>query len=168
MAGVIFDLDQTLVDSSSAEKLRKARQWGQVYKLIPGFSVYPGIGNALKYLRDRQIPFSIVSTSPGIYCQKVVSHWGLQTPFLVGYFDTAKTKPYPEPILKALELMGCTAGQCLSLGDRDIDIQASNAAGVRSIACTWGAADLTGLLASSPSDILGESKGLIRLFEGFF
>jgi phosphoglycolate phosphatase-like HAD superfamily hydrolase len=168
MGGVIFDLDQTLVNSSAAEALRKAGQWPQVYKLIPGFSVYPGIAEALQYLRDRRIPFSIVSTSPGTYCQKVMAHWGLKPSHLVAYHDVKYRKPNPESILKALGLMGCGARQCLSLGDRDIDIVASNAAGVRSVACTWGAADIPTLLASSPADVLHEPKGLIRLFEEFF
>ena len=38
--GLIFDLDMTLVDSSIAETARKNRRWGDVYNLIPQFTLY--------------------------------------------------------------------------------------------------------------------------------
>lgn len=41
-------------------------------------------------------------------------------------------------MLKALELMQCSAKETISFGDRVIDIQASNAAGIESVACFWG------------------------------
>lgn len=35
--GVIFDLDNTLINSSIAYQLRKKRLWEEVYKVIPNF-----------------------------------------------------------------------------------------------------------------------------------
>lgn len=47
-------------------------------------------------------------------------------------------KPHPAQMLKALDLMGVSAKDAISFGDRVIDIEASNAAGIESVACFWG------------------------------
>lgn len=52
-------------------------------------------------------------------------------------------------MLKALELLGCSAKNAISFGDRVIDIQASNAAGVESVACFWGTKEKKELLKSA-------------------
>ena len=64
-------------------------------------------------------------------------------------------------MLKALELLGCQPGEAISFGDRVIDIQASNAAGIESVACFWGTNERGELLNSgyshaivNPSEIL--------------
>ena len=64
-------------------------------------------------------------------------------------------------MLKALELIGCSAKEAISFGDRVIDIQASNAANIESVACFWGTKEKADLIHSrythaiiSPSEIL--------------
>lgn len=48
----------------------------------------------------------------------------------MSYHDAKPIKPHPAPMLKALELMEVSAKQAISFGDRVIDIQASNDAGI--------------------------------------
>jgi len=45
---VIFDLDQTLVDSKHLKKLRDSRQWSEVFKNIDSIKPYPLIDEILK------------------------------------------------------------------------------------------------------------------------
>lgn len=40
MIGVIFDLDQTIINSSIAYNERRARNWKKVYDLIPQMKPY--------------------------------------------------------------------------------------------------------------------------------
>ena len=49
---------------------------------------------------------------------------------------------------KALELMNEDAYNTISFGDRVIDIQASNAADIESVACFWGTKEKKELLHS--------------------
>ena len=56
----------------------------------------------------------------------------------MSYHDAKPIKPHPAPMLKALEFMQIPASKAISFGDRVIDIQASNAAGIESVACFWG------------------------------
>ena len=52
--------------------------------------------------------------------------------------DTERHKPNPEPLLVALERMGVTAESAVYVGDSPFDVQAAKAAGIASIAVTWG------------------------------
>lgn len=64
--------------------------------------------------------------------------------------DTAQHKPSPEPILKALALLGAEAESAIYVGDAVPDMLAAKSAGVGSVAVTWGAGDATALAATSP------------------
>jgi phosphoglycolate phosphatase-like HAD superfamily hydrolase len=153
MVGVLFDLDQTLIDSRSAEAMRRARNWSRAYGLIPGFGKYDGIAAMLAMLQERQVPIGIVTTSPRPYCVRVVDHHGFLIEKLVCYHDTTRRKPHPDPIAKGVELLGIPADQVWAVGDDPKDISAARAAGTHSIAVTWGCADATGLRATQPEAI---------------
>lgn len=57
---------------------------------------------------------------------------------VVGAEDTERHKPHPEPILRALDLLGAQAEETAYVGDSPFDVQAAKAAGVAAIAVTWG------------------------------
>lgn len=66
-------------------------------------------------------------------------------------------------MLKALELMQCSAKETISFGDRVIDIQASNAAGIESVACFWGTKEKRELLHSGYSHAIVKPEEIITL-----
>lgn len=151
---VIFDLDQTLIDSSAAEPYRKARNWPRVYGMIPHLSPYEGIPSLIKLLNSNQIPTAIVTSSPKSYCDKVVSHWKWEVSTTVGYHCATYQKPHPAPILLAIQKLGMTPSKdIISIGDHSKDIKASKAAGIYTIGCTWGIIDKDELVASEPDQI---------------
>jgi DNA processing protein len=162
---LIFDLDMTLVDSKLAEPYRKPNQWATAYSHIPNFTMYEGIVKVLKYLEEKKIAYCIVTSSPSTYCQKVCEHWNISSKHLVCYHDTTRRKPYADPILLALNRMKVQADEALSFGDREIDIQASHAAGVKSVACLWGCEDEKSLLESKPTYTLKSPSEIIPLIE---
>ena len=145
---IIFDLDLTLVDTTILEPGRKSRQWNQVYEMIPQAPLYPGMEKVLEVIRKHGIRVAIVSTSPRQYVEKVVAHFNIPCQFIVGYHDAKPINPHPAPMQKALELLGVNAAEVLYFGDRVIDIQASNAAGIESIACFWGTKEKSDLIRS--------------------
>jgi pyrophosphatase PpaX len=57
---------------------------------------------------------------------------------VVGGDDTTRHKPDPEPIHKALELMGARPEETAYVGDSPFDIGAAKAAGVHAVGVTWG------------------------------
>lgn len=165
--GLIFDLDLTLIDSKVAEPYRKQRQWQRVYEVIPSFSPYNGIAEVLDFVARENISYCIVTSSPNAYCVKVCQQWGINSELCVCYHDTARRKPYPDPIHLALQKLKLPASNVLSFGDRDIDITASNAAGVSSVACLWGAGNHESLLAAHPVHTIQQPNEMIDLITQF-
>ena len=76
---------------------------------------------------------------------------------------TERHKPDPEPVLKALELLGSEPADAAFVGDSPYDIEAGRAAGVFTVGVSWGkihpdqrlrdaGADL---VVHSPEELLG-------------
>ena len=158
---IIFDLDLTLVDTTLAEPYRSRRDWTGAYSVLPQCTVYDGLSEVFDIIRKFGINTCIVSTSPRPYVEKVVQTFNLPINHIVAYHDAKPIKPHPAPMLKALELLGCDARSAISFGDRVIDIQSSNGAGIESVACFWGTKEKTELMRSGythaiikPSEIL--------------
>lgn len=145
---IIFDLDLTLVDTTLAEPYRSKRDWNGAYSVLPQCTVYDGLEQVFDIIRKFNIQTCIVSTSPRTYVEKVVQQFNLPINHIVAYHDAKPIKPHPAPMLKALELLGCQPKDVISFGDRAIDIQSSNAAGIESVACFWGTKEQKELLAS--------------------
>ncbi|MBL8385737.1 MAG: HAD-IA family hydrolase, partial [Burkholderiales bacterium] len=51
---------------------------------------------------------------------------------------TPHAKPHPAPLLHAAQLSGVDPARCLYVGDDRRDIEAGRAAGMRTLAVTWG------------------------------
>jgi HAD superfamily hydrolase (TIGR01509 family) len=163
MRKIIFDLDLTLVDTSIVEQYRKTREWEKVYSLIPQCSVYDGLNEVFDIIRKHNIQTCIVSTSPRPYIERIINHLNLPINSIVAYHDAKPIKPHPAPMLKALELLGCTPEEAISFGDRVIDIQSSNAAGIESVACFWGTKEKSELLHSGYSHAIIKPNEIITL-----
>lgn len=145
---IIFDLDQTLVDTTLAEPYRSKRDWNGAFSVLPQCMVYEGLEQVFGIIRKYNIKTCIVSTSPKPYVQKAVELFNIPVDYIVAYHDAKPIKPHPAPMLKALELLQCQPKDAISFGDRVIDIPASNAAGIESIACFWGTKEKNELLHS--------------------
>lgn len=142
MAGVIFDLDQTLVDTSSIEHLRRKKAWNEIKSNVSSCVIYPGIAESIAFLSEASIPYSIVTKSPRQYCLSILSHFDISSKLVVAYHDVSygRHKPKPDQILLALDKMGLSSDTVFSFGDDPNDIIASKEAGVKTVACHWGAA----------------------------
>lgn len=145
---IIFDLDLTLVDTTLAEPYRSKRDWNGAFSVLPQCIAYEGLEQVFGIIRKYNIKTCIVSTSPRPYVQKAVELFNIPVDYIVAYHDAKPIKPHPAPMLKALELLQCQPKDAISFGDRVIDIQASNAAGIESIACFWGTKEKNELLHS--------------------
>jgi HAD superfamily hydrolase (TIGR01509 family) len=114
-------------------------------------------------IRMHNIPCAIVSTSPRPYIEKIVAHYNFPISHIVSFHDAKPIKPHPAQMLRALELLGSSAKKAISFGDRVIDIQASNAAGIESIACFWGTKEKSDLLRSEYTHAIVRPDEIITL-----
>lgn len=160
---IIFDMDLTLVDTTNLENDRHKRDWQAVYSKIPTCHLYAGLTEIFDVIRRSGIKVAIVSTAPKPYIEKLVGHFAIPCDHIVGYHDAKPIKPHPAGMLKALELLGCSAKDCISFGDRVIDIQASNAAGIESVACFWGTKEKSELLTSGYAHAIKDPSEILTL-----
>lgn len=135
--GILFDLDQTLVDTSSLYGLRKQRNWRVVFERIHLTKLYPGIKELLNELKEHY-KIGIVTSSISKYAEKVIRHHQIPIPLFAAYHDTAEHKPHPAPILLGIKKLGCLANDTISIGDETRDVIAAQRAGAVAIAVTWG------------------------------
>ncbi|WP_330203599.1 HAD family hydrolase [Cyanobacterium sp. Dongsha4] len=135
---VLFDLDQTLIDSRQAEIYRKNREWSKVYDLIPQLLPYNGINELLYNLKSNNLKIGIVTSSPKNYCLKVINYWMWHIDNVVAYHDTFYHKPHPEPLYKAIQQLSGEANSVIYIGDQEDDMIASSQAGILSVYATWG------------------------------
>lgn len=134
---LIFDLDQTLIDSSQLESLRKERKWATVNASMNRIHFDSNLQNLLTYLSNDNKLIAIVTNSPSSYATAVISHFQIPCNKIIGYHDVKLRKPHPEPFLKVIETLNVNPRKCLSLGDSDADIIASKAASLISAGVTW-------------------------------
>lgn len=163
MKNIIFDLDLTLVDTTCLETARHTRNWGEAYRLIPKTNLYEGISAVLDIVKKNNINTAIVSTSPRSYVEKIVAHYKIPASWIVSYHDAKPIKPHPAQMLMALQLMQVSAKDTISFGDRAIDIAASNAAGIESVACLWGTKERATLLSSPYNHIIVKPYEILTL-----
>lgn len=95
--------------------------------------VMPGARQVLQEMRKRGVPMAVASSTP---YEKTVAH--LRHAELADFFDAVvcgdmveKGKPEPDVFLKAAELLGVSAEDCLVVGDTPADVLAGTAAGMQ-------------------------------------
>jgi beta-phosphoglucomutase-like phosphatase (HAD superfamily) len=138
----IFDLDQTLVDSSAVAAMRSARNWRSVLNSLHLVQVYPHIQTYLETLTSIGIPYAVVTNAPSMYCDAVIQLQGWKPAAVVAWHTTTQHKPHPEPVLKALAGMGLHASPAIyGFGDDPNDIIAYSKAGITPIGCLWGVSE---------------------------
>jgi len=135
--GIIFDLDDTLVNTSMLLEMRKSRAWSTVYNNIHQTKIFDGIADLLSDLRD-VYEMGIVTSSPRKYAEKVVAFHKLNIRVLTAYHDTQLHKPNPSPIIHGCNQLDINVNEVLSIGDDIKDVEASNKAGANSVFASWG------------------------------
>lgn len=151
--GIIFDLDQTLVDSKIAEPYR-GRNWRKANELIPSFTLYNEMQSVFNFIKENGIKVAIVSTSVSYYVNQVLLYFSIPYNTIIAFHDVSCIKPNPEGFIKACTNLKLKPEDVISFGDRVIDIQASKSAKVESTACLWGTDEKEELLKSKPDFII--------------
>jgi HAD superfamily hydrolase (TIGR01549 family) len=134
---IIFDLDQTLIDSSSAEEFRKNNEWNKVMNAIQGFKFDVKLCEIINNLKEQNVKIGIITNSPSKYANKIIQTFNIHCDLIIGYHDVSKRKPNPESFIKFLNAFELNPKECISVGDNDNDIIASKSANVLSIGAKW-------------------------------
>ena len=147
---IIFDFDQTLVDTSPVQALRAARRWKDVMAQAPKLRVYDGVADLLAALHGKGQRLAIVTKSPDMVPKAFISQHKWPIDIVVGYHQVKKRKPDPEGLMFAMRQAGASPQETFHVGDQPEDTEASRGAGVVAIGSAWGIANTTLLKASKP------------------
>jgi pyrophosphatase PpaX len=117
---------------------------------------YDDVPAEVARLSGRGHPLAVVTSKASAIAARSLAHVGLDRYFdaVIGYDETERHKPDPEPILAGLARLRVPATRAVYVGDSPHDIYAGNAAGVITVAVTWGPFSRETLAAAGPNHFI--------------
>jgi N-acetyl-D-muramate 6-phosphate phosphatase len=118
-----------------AEFLRRYEQ--RMTRETRPFDAVPAL---LDSLEARGLRWGIVTNKIERFTLPLVQAFGWtgRAGAVVGGDTTPHSKPHPAPLLEAAQRIGVDPSECVYVGDDLRDVQAGRAAGMRTIAASWG------------------------------
>ena len=150
--------------TSSKEEVDEIVSFYRTYSndmIEEGLLTYPGANEVLSFLKKKKIKVGVVTSK----MRKVASHHleitGLKDYIdgIIGYEDVVEHKPSPEPIEKALDLLGAKKTSTVYVGDHENDIIAAKKAGIFTCAVTYSHR-LKEMLSYQPDYVIDELKNI--------
>ena len=121
---------------------------------------FPNVQTSLARLRDAGLRLAVVTSKRRHSVEMALNSFpGLRevVDAFVTMEDTTEHKPLPAPLLKGLQLLGDVPPEKAAyVGDAPFDVTAARAAGVMSVAVSWGAFTEEALLAAEPDYLFEE------------
>jgi len=102
---------------------------------------YPGVRETLEMLGDYRK--AVISNKRTDLSRRLLEDLGLSDyfEFIWGSDSVTEKKPSPVPVLEMLKKVGCGSDEAVIVGDSNFDVEAGRAAGVRTVAVSYGFRD---------------------------
>ncbi len=102
--------------------------------------LFESLNAGLTHLENNNIKWGIVTNKPEYLTTPLLKALGLheRASCVVSGDEVKQTKPHPESIYMACELIAIAPENVVYIGDAERDIQAGNSAGTKTIACAYG------------------------------
>jgi len=132
---------------------------------------YDGIVQAIEAFAAAGHPMALVTSKSDWMAEKalVLVELDRLIPVIVGCDTCVNHKPHPEPVERALALLGAKADNALFVGDSPHDVLSGRAAGVYTVGVAWGAFSREEMIASGADVVIdhpGELSGVVARFPG--
>lgn len=169
MNTVIFDFDETLVDTSVTQPLRKkqSKNWDEIYSLIPQCRLYDGIAELMTFIKGNDIKTGVATFAQRELADRTLKHFNIYVDTIVGYERFLKNKPHPDSIFKVMKKLNAEATETIGIGDKSTDIHAYKSANLAiTVGCTWGLTteeEIEELRNSNPDYLIHHPKELIGI-----
>ena len=130
--------------------------------------LYEGIPELLLDLESRKIPWGVVTNKSARFTEPLLELLGLRqrAACVVSGDTTGKTKPAPDPRLRAAADLGIAASGCLYIGDDLRDVQAARAANMMVVAAGWGYLGVNGSPGAWGADAVIEHPAQVLEYLG--
>lgn len=167
-------LQRVLLEYAASDQAEADRLFGRYrdYQLMHHdrlIHAYDGVVTMLRGLAAAGHPMAIVTSKSDWLAVKGLELVGLNDifPVVVGCDTCVNHKPHPEPVERALALLGTSAENALFVGDSPHDIESGRAAGVYTVGVTWGAFARGEMEASGADAVMHDITALPGVIERF-
>jgi len=101
---------------------------------------FEGVVQMIETLISAKLPWGVVTNKSKRFAEPLTQAMPLfkTSAVLVCGDTTPHAKPHPEPLLEAARRIGIEPSSCLYVGDDERDIVAGHAAGMKTVAATYG------------------------------
>ena len=102
--------------------------------------VFEGVTELIEQIRLQQLHWGVVTNKAARFTDPLIRSMPLfvSAGAVVSGDTTPHAKPHPEPLLEAARRIGVLPAQCLYVGDDERDVVAGLAAGMKTVAATYG------------------------------
>lgn len=164
---IIWDLDETLLDTSALKGARDNKNWGFVKKNLDKVRPYEGILEIYNKLKSNY-KFAIVTNSPKWYAENLLSKFELNYDILLTYRSAPRRKPNPDPFLKVLSDLQIASVNALSIGDSIDDLYASLNANIKFIGVGWGSTGAEKLVLTGAPFVVKKPEEIFLIIANIF
>lgn len=135
------------MDLSDAEldAIAKAKQ--RIFESFGPMPKYPGVDELIARLHARGLKLAMVTGTSRVNIQNHFRDWIRHFDVVVTADDVKRTKPDPEPYLRAVEKLGVAKDEAIVVENAPLGIRSAKAAGLRVIAVT----------STNPPDVLKDA-----------
>jgi pyrophosphatase PpaX len=128
-------------------------------------AIYPGVVDAVREIKAAGIQTGLVTSKNRQGALRGLKLVGVEALLgvLVCADEVANPKPHPEPVQKAVDLLGANPATTVYVGDSIHDMLSGRAAGVRTAAALWGPFKRDYLESSNPDYWLETPADLVDL-----
>ena len=156
-----------ILDAEKAELLLEAYRAHHEEHHDALIAEFPGVDEALYRLRAAGVRVVVVTSKRRRSVEMALAKFpglDLVVDLFVTMEDTTEHKPHPEPLLKGLELAGDVPKEkAVYVGDSPFDVQAAKAAGLTSVAVSWGAFSEDTLRKADPDHLVPDIDAAVDL-----
>ena len=123
---------------------------------------YDGVVETIRALAAAGHAMALVTSKPDVLAKRGLEIIGLDDaiPVVVGCDSCTRHKPHPEPVERALTLLGVSPGDAIFVGDSPHDVASGRAAGVFTVAVTWGAFSARAMRESGADFVIDDIREL--------
>jgi pyrophosphatase PpaX len=130
-------------------------------------TVYPGVVDAVRAIREAGVRTGLVTSKnrKGALRGLTLARLEAMMDVMVCADEVTNPKPHPEPVEKAVALLGADPATTVYAGDSIHDMLSGRAAGVRTAAVLWGPFGRSHLEGAKPDywvETPGELVGLVK------
>ena len=156
-----------LIDAEKAELLLEAYRHHHEENHDALIQEFPQVAQALSRLRSAGIKVAVVTSKRRASVEMALNNFpDLRNVVdrFVTMEDTDEHKPHPEPLWTGLELVGgVTKEEAAYVGDSPFDVEAAKAAGLTSVAVSWGAFSEDRLRGAEPDYLVPDIESAVAV-----